>query len=413
MSGAGGYHGEQVSEPPYVQPHPLPPAPPIISRRRRAGVAFTVFLSIAIVLGAAVMALVLLASGAPNALVFGVVLAAIPVGPLVACFMWLDRYEPEPLSLLGFAFGWGAFVATTIALLFQILERATLGLPVAWSAAIVAPLTEEGAKGLFVVLLLFVRRHEVDGILDGIVYAGVVAIGFAFTENILYLASAYMGGGGLGPGGLGAATGTFVLRGIFSPFAHPLFTAAIGIGVGYAVVARSGFMRFLAPLLGYCVAVLGHALWNASAFFAGGQLFVLTYVFAMVPAFLLLVGFAVWVRRREGQMLVRALTDCADRGFLAHREVPWLVRLPGRRASRSFAKADGGRTALKAMSDYQQQAIELGFLHDRFLRGTAPADFVSRGQAKVNGLATLRPYVVFPPAPATTRPDVAYPRGGR
>ncbi len=394
---------------PHAQPQHLPPVPRVASRRR-GSVAFTIFLSIALLVGAAIMALVLLASGAPNALVIGVVLAALPVGPLVACFMWLDRYEPEPLSLLGFAFGWGALVASTGALVLQLLEQATLGLPQSWSAAIVAPITEEATKGVFVVLLLFARRHEVDGILDGIVYAGVVGIGFAFTENILYLAGAYMGADGLGPGGLGAATGTFIVRGIFSPFAHPFFTVAIGVGVGYAVISRSGHLRFLAPLVGYCVAVLGHALWNGSAFFAGGRLFVLTYLFAMVPAFLLMVGFAVWARRREGQLLTRALTDCANRGFLPHHEVPWLVRLPGRRASRRYASANGGPRAGKMMRDYQQQAIELGFLHDRFLRGTAPPNFVERGQVMVDQLAALRPYVVFPP-PVTRTLDVH--SGGR
>jgi len=137
---------------------------------------------------------------------------------------------------------------------------------------------------------------------------------------------------------------------------------------------------------------------------------VLTYLFAMVPAFLLMVGFAVWARRREGQLLTRALTDCANRGFLPHHEVPWLVRLPGRRASRRYASANGGPRAGKMMRDYQQQAIELGFLHDRFLRGTAPPNFVERGQVMVDQLAALRPYVVFPP-PVTRTLDVH--SGGR
>jgi RsiW-degrading membrane proteinase PrsW (M82 family) len=34
-----------------------------------------------------------------------------------------------------------------------------------------------------------VAPAELDGVLDGIVYAGMVGIGFAFTENILYLAA--------------------------------------------------------------------------------------------------------------------------------------------------------------------------------------------------------------------------------
>jgi RsiW-degrading membrane proteinase PrsW (M82 family) len=381
--------------------------PELLSAPRRHGsVVFTVLLALAMLGGAGVMALVLLASSAPGALVIGVVLAALPVGPVIAAFLWLDRYEPEPLRLLGAAFGWGAVVATAAALVLQALDQFFLGTPDDWSAAIVAPITEEAAKGLFILLLLWMRRHEIDGVLDGIVYAGMVGVGFAFTENILYLGAAYMGGDDAGPGGLGSAIGVFVVRGIFSPFAHPLFTAFIGVGIGYAVVARPGVNRVLAPLVGYVLAVAAHAVWNGSAFFAGGRYFVLTYVVMMVPAFLLLVGFATWARRREGVMLTRALTDAAGRGFLAQAEVPWLVRLPARRASRAYALAHGGPEAERAMREYQQQAVELGFLHDRYLRGTAPADFAQRGTVMVRRLDALRPYVLFPQpvAAATTTP---------
>jgi RsiW-degrading membrane proteinase PrsW (M82 family) len=359
-------------------------------------VLFTVLVSLAMLLGAGVMCVVLLLSNAPDALAIGVILAAIPVGPLIASFVWLDRYEPEPPGLLLLAFGWGAVVATAAALILQSLDQFVLGTPDNWSAAIVAPVTEEGAKGLFVLLLLWFRRRVIDGVLDGIVYAGIVGVGFAFTENILYLGGAYTGSDRLGPGGLGAATGLFVVRGIFSPFAHPLFTSFIGLGVGFAVVAKNRRWRFLAPLLGYVAAVTAHASWNASTFFGGGQTFVLTYLFAMVPAFLLLVGFAVWARYREGRMLTRSLNDCASRGLISGAEVPWLVRLPARRVSRRFAKGHGGPVAERVMREYQQQAIELGFLHNRYLRGSAPPDFGARGAQMVHRLRALRPYVLFP-----------------
>lgn len=372
------------------------------TRRHHKNVVFTVLVAVTMLAGAVVVALVLASAGAPRALVVGAVLAALPVGPLVAVFLWLDRYEPEPRSLILTALGWGALVATAAALVLQALDQFTFGRPVSLSAAIVAPLTEEAAKGFFVLLLVIARRRVVDGVLDGIVYAGMVGIGFAFTENILYLAASYMGGDGLGPGGFGAATATFVVRGVFSPFAHPFFTAAIGVGIGYAVVARSGFGRVAAPVLGYVVAVLGHAMWNGSAYFGGGRFFVVTYLVLMVPAFVLLAAFAVWARRREGRMLAHALTDAAHLGYLAPHEVPWLARIPGRRAARRHARSVGGAAALQAMQEYQEQAIELGFLHDRFLRGTAPADVLSRGQAMVDRLSTLRPYVAFPPVPGTT-----------
>jgi RsiW-degrading membrane proteinase PrsW (M82 family) len=383
------------------------------TRRHHSNVVFTVVVTVTMLVGAGVMAFVLLASGAPGALVVGTLLAAVPVGPLVAVFLWLDRYEPEPRTLIAVALGWGALVATAAALVLQTIDQFAFGRPESLSAAVVAPVTEEAAKGVFVLLLVLARRRVVDGVLDGIVYAGMVGIGFAFTENILYLAAAYMGGEGIGPGGIGAVTGTFVVRGIFSPFAHPLFTAAIGVGIGYAVTTRSRFWRIAAPLLGYAVAVLAHALWNGVAYYGGGELFMLTYLFLMVPAFLLMAGFAVWARRREGQMLARSLTDAAHRGFIASHEVPWLVRIPGRRAAREHARSVGGEPALRAMQEYQQQAIELGFLHDRFLRGTAPADVVPRGQAMVDRLAALRPYVVFPAVPDTTSVTQPWLEGGR
>jgi RsiW-degrading membrane proteinase PrsW (M82 family) len=382
--------------------------PPELLRRprRRGNVLFTVLVTLAMLVGAAVMCLALLQSNAPDALAIGVLLAALPVGPVIASYLWLDRYEPEPVPLLAMAFGWGALAATAAALVLQLADRAVLSTPASMSGTVVAPVTEEFAKGLFVVLLVWSRRRVIDGVLDGIVYAALVGVGFAFTENILYLAAAYTGQDGQAAGGLGSATALFVVRGVFSPFAHPLFTSFIGLGVGVAVATRSPLWRFLAPLLGYVVAVIAHASWNGSAVFAGGQAFVLTYLFAMVPAFLLFVAFAVWARWRDCRMITRSLSDASRRGLIDPAEVPWLVRLPARRAGRRHARRLGGPVADRVMREYQQQAIELGFLHDRYLRGTAPDDFAQRGAAMVQRLRALRPYVGFPQgAPAAQRWD--------
>ena len=78
-------------------------------------------------------------------------------------------------------------------------------------------------------LILLWRRQEFDGVVDGIVYAGLAGLGFAFTENVLYLGRALQEDGAAG------LVVTFVLRCLFGPFAHPLFTMAIGIGLGIAV----------------------------------------------------------------------------------------------------------------------------------------------------------------------------------
>ena len=56
--------------------------------------------------------------------------------------------------------------------------------------------------------------------LDGIVYAAMVGLGFAFTENILYYGRTALEGGV-------PLAATFFVRGVLSPFAHPVFTCLL------------------------------------------------------------------------------------------------------------------------------------------------------------------------------------------
>lgn len=367
-----------------------PPGAPTPARRRHGAVFFTVVVSVSLVLGALVIAAVLVLSGEPGAVGVGLVLAVLPVGPLLACYLWLDRYEPEPRRLLAMAFLWGALVATSAAIALQSVDQILNGSDEAWSAVVVAPLSEEAGKGLFVLLLLYIRRHTLDGVIDGLVYAGLVGVGFAFTENVLYYAAAFLGDEELGPGGLGTATALFVIRGIFSPFAHPLFTSAIGIAAGIAVTRRRPWLGLALLPLGYAVAVLLHALWNGSALLGGGEAFLLTYFFAMVPGFLAVVGLAVWARAREGQMLARALHDLARQGYLPAHELPWLTRLPARRDARRHAARVGGPAGERTMRQYQKQVIALASLHNRVIHGRAPSDYPHRGAEMVQQLGTLR-----------------------
>ena len=85
--------------------------------------------------------------------------------------------------------------------------------------------------------LIFFRRYF-DDILDGIVFAGVIALGFATVENVLYYGQA------LGDGRSGRHYGDlFVMRGILSPFAHVTFTSMTGIGCGIARESHNKFVR--------------------------------------------------------------------------------------------------------------------------------------------------------------------------
>jgi len=370
--------------------------------RTGSSTGFSLVVTGIVALCALPMAGIVRMSSAPDVIALAMVLAALPVGPLVAVFLWLDRYEPEPRFLLALGLLWGACVATIASLVIGGIGGLLIPVTAAQSTAVVAPITEEFCKGAFLLILLWWRRHELDGVLDGIVYAGMVGVGFAFVENILYLAAAWNGTDGLGPGGVQGVTSLFVFRCLMSPFAHPLFTAFTGIGVGIAVGSRSPVVRLLAPITGYLFAVTAHSTWNRATLEGFGS-FLTVYVVLVLPALVGLTGLAVWTRSSERRVLQVALTDAAARGLIPAEDVPWLVDLGARRQARAHAAAWGGKPALRDMKHYQRAGIELGFLHHRYLRGTAPSNFATRGQQFVTELRAIRPRLSFPEQVVRTR----------
>lgn len=327
-----------------------------------------------VVIGFLVCALVVAAYyGANFGLVttlLAVLVAAIPLGIVIPAFLWLDRFEAEPTRYLVTAFLWGALVAAVLAAVFNtgavlVFQSATdPAAAVATTAVFVAPPVEESLKGLFVLLVWRLRRREFDGITDGMVYAGITAAGFAFTENIQYLATAYSQGGNQ------VLAETFVGRGLLSPFAHPMFTVMIGIGIGVAATASTGLVRFLAPVLGWCLAVFAHGLWNLASV-VGAHGFVLGYIVLGVPVFISFVLLIVWARRREARLIGRHLTAYADAGWLSPSEVVMLASMRRRQEARMWARANGGPAALRSMRAFQDTASELALLRERMHHSTA------------------------------------------
>jgi protease PrsW len=296
-------------------------------------------------------------------------MALIPLLIIVPTFLWLDRYEAEPARYIVFAFLWGALVAVVGAFFLntfglKMLVEARWTDPLETGAVYLAPITEETLKGLGILLIYLLRRREFDGIIDGIVYAGLIGAGFAFSENILYLGQAYNQYGGEG------LTSTFLVRGLMGPFGHPLFTSLTGIGIGIAVTARRPAVRAVAILAGWVCAMLLHGLWNLSAL-AGMDGFFAAYVTYQVPLFLAFVGFLFWLRRREGRLIGRYLSPYADAGWLTHGEVTMLSHLRLRRAARVWARQNGGRSARRSMDAFQDSASDLALLRSRLVHGTA------------------------------------------
>ena len=311
----------------------------------------------------------------PVPLVVGLIIAVLPVPIYVTFVLWLDRYETEPAWMLAAAFFWGAMVAVFFAIVVNSIGSAIVhemfDAEVAdfYGMVISAPLVEETAKAVALLILFLWKKDEFDGVLDGIVYASMVGLGFAMTENIKYYGEAVLEGD---------AVGVFVVRGLFSPYAHPLFTSMTGIGLGLARESSGRVAKFFLPVVGFALAVTLHAVWNGSLYVGvhmeSAALVFLMYFVVMVPIFasvLVAVGFAL---RREGHILRRHLWNELQAGTLSHEEYERLCSIAGRMGSSFRALTSGGPGSWRARRQFHGAASELAFHRHRVSRGITARD---------------------------------------
>ncbi|MQA85154.1 MAG: PrsW family intramembrane metalloprotease [Streptosporangiales bacterium] len=364
---------------------------------RRSSVGFVIGVAVLSFLTLISVLVVGLPEGGPVLFLVGLLLAVLPAPITVAGILLLDRLEPEPTRNLVIAFLWGAGVATLVAGVINTANSAVAtvilgrGLGMFLTVAVGAPLVEESLKGFVLLGLLWFRRRELDGPTDGIVYAGMVGLGFAIVENVGYYARF---------GAEGELIPVFLLRGVISPLAHPLFTSMIGIGIAYAALSRSGAARFFLPVLGWCGAVFLHAFWNGSSFISAiFQLPLITQlplglVIAWLFTFLVLVGVLLLVmhdRRRIVALIGRHLSQYVPTGLVASQDIAMLSAISSRRAARRWARRAGGSVASRAMGDYQLAATELALLHTRAERGVeTPPQFYPRRDALLHLMGVAR-----------------------
>jgi RsiW-degrading membrane proteinase PrsW (M82 family) len=166
-----------------------------------------------------------------------------------------DRLRPEPRRLLVLAFligGGSAFVGVALYRL-----AAWSGLPgdpgttqlsiLLYCLLLVGPI-EEGVKFLGARALVF-RWKQFDEPIDGLVYAGAVAIGFASVENVVYLPYLHW------PEQLA--------RALASPLTHSLFSALWGFGTARAFFeSRTRTSRLLWQALPLVLAMVVHGLYD-------------------------------------------------------------------------------------------------------------------------------------------------------
>jgi protease PrsW len=341
------------------------------NRNMKWAIGAGIALVVAGILGLLTLGLIGMGVGIPG-LVVGMILATAPVPLYLFLALWLDRIEAEPPWMLATAFIWGATVSVFFSFIFNTLNTIIAAMVLGQGAAaligpvVSAPIVEETSKALVLFILYFWKKDEFDGVVDGVVYAAMVGLGFAMTENIQYYGKSIQMGA-IGPPFL------FVLRGMISPFAHPLFTSMTGIGLGIARQTDKAPLKIIAPIAGLLMAMVLHAIWNFSGTPMGLISFAITYILFMVPTFAGVLYLIFYSLRREGAVLREHLAPEVQSGALSQTELDEICSGMGRIRRSMNAYKKGGLAACRACGQFSQAASDLAFHRRRVARGVVPA----------------------------------------
>jgi RsiW-degrading membrane proteinase PrsW (M82 family) len=246
----------------------------------------------------------------------------VPMFMFAAFVNWLDRYEKEPKLLLGAAFLWGAVIAAGGAFILNTafgigiyVLTGSEGVTEFGTASIVAPIIEEGLKGLAVLIVFLLFRNEFDSVLDGIVYAAIVAMGFAAVENTLYIyRNGYLESGWEGLWTL------VVIRVMLVGWMHPFFTAFTGIGLAIARLTRNKLAKIIAVPTGYAIAVTAHAFHNTFSGLVGGVEGFVAGTFADYLGYAAMIIFIIWMIVYERNVLKRNLREEVTNGLISQKQ---------------------------------------------------------------------------------------------
>ena len=180
----------------------------------------------------------------PSTVVATLLLALVPSLLYLFVLNLIDRYEPEPWSILVACLGAGALIAPALSIAVLALLGRPAALPPAFapgrSPDALTGVIEALAVGLVLVVIVRTVRQEFDDVLDGVIYGAAVGAGFGAAESFLYAL-----------GGTSHLSAVTVAQLLIAGLNHAFYGAVIGAVLGWA--------RDLTRWQGRTVTILGIA----------------------------------------------------------------------------------------------------------------------------------------------------------
>lgn len=343
-------------------------APKIKPDTRIWGLNLTEFcLVIAACFGFVALLLIFSQTATLQTLAFLALIALIPLFVIALVFELLERWVPLPKRFPFLAFLCGAGIATALA----VFANSTLMVDATYytgnevwaeviTSVVVAPLTEEGFKGICTLFILLLARRYVVSPLNGVMIGAMAAAGFAFVENIEYFSEGLSQGTAM----LGI---TFFMRAVMSPFVHPMATSMIGLFMALAILKDGKWWSWTWRLVtGQVLAMSIHALWNGLASVTSNFYFV--YLLVEMPLFI------VWMVSMQTAASRQPATIAA--GLAAYRETEWIIDSEihmvctpeGRKHARKWARKVSPR-ARRAVRSFRINAGRVGLNQVRLAKG--------------------------------------------
>jgi RsiW-degrading membrane proteinase PrsW (M82 family) len=224
------------------------------------------------------------------------------------------------------------------------------------SSSLFAPMIEELAKGIAVLIIFLLSRKEFDGILDGIIYGATIGFGFAMTENLFYFVDSFA------EGGVEGLTTVILMRSVVFGLNHALFTSVLGASLGYARKARSGLLRWVAPVFGLLGAMLLHGIHNLFASLSGEMCFGLVISAISDWGGVLVILVVMWLAaRQEKSWITTSLRPEVDNGLISQADYDMICSYRRRQAALWRARLNLDRGEARRVDLLTTLATELAF----------------------------------------------------